>query len=916
TADGNGNWTFEPASALAEGKHSFSTVVKNPNNGSQSDASAAIGFTVDTTPPDAPVITSLYDNVGDTQGYVANGGVTDDQKPVLSGTAEAGSTVKISGKLGSAEFFTGTVIADSNGHWSLEVNVGYYALSSEATYTFTATATDSAGNTSTSSNTWTVTSAADTSTDTTPPDAPVISNYHDDAGSVTGTFGSGTTTDDVTPTLMGKAEAGSIVKIYDGNTLIGSVTAGSNGSWTFNTPALSEGSHAFTATATDTAGNTSGKSAGFVVNVDLPDPGPGTATITSVYDDVGPSTGYVANGGTTDDASVLITGKATANSKVYVYDNGAGFTTVYANSQGVWSTTVPSRNDGQHVFTAREVSASGTEGPDSNSWLVYVQTADTTPPGAPTITNATDNVGDMQGDELYNNGTTDDTTPELHGKAEANSVVRIYDGGILLGSTTANSSGSWSYTPPARSEGAHVFTATATDAAGNTSGKSAGFVVNIDTLPQYSEYAVADMLQSDKVINNSYKGDGFTITSTGQITHFEGDAASFRGIALANANPTSSLDINLSDPATYIGFYISGLGNLDGGSRIVIFDTNGIAIYDGKLKNPGNTHGDFFTYTAPENTTIGRCRVYGDNADGGITINNLKYIARHPFDINTDVEGETSAYVSDALQSDLNNMQYFGENFIAKTNGVIKHYDGDAYSFSGLSLASNNTSAYITYDFKKPIDEVSIRISGLNSTSGSRVIITGTNGEILFDQYVHADGSSGTKYGAYHFFNYHAPEGHEIATMTVWEDGVGGITMDELSFKYHYENVSSLNLLNESLISTTHEINTTDSTVHYDVEHEAVINTHGGSSNVLSLELNDILDHAYDNLFIHDNKQQLAIIGDKGDVVELKVEDFAHNEWLDVGKATAGGIQYEVYQHSGLNVELLVQEGVELHQVS
>jgi len=31
---------------------------------------------------------------------------------------------------------------------------------------------------------------------------------------------------------------------------------------------------------------------------------------------------------------------------------------------------------------------------------------------------------------------------------------------------------------------------------------------------------------------------------------------------------------------------------------------------------------------------------------------------------------------------------------------------------------------------------------------------------------------------------------------------------------------------------------------------------------------------------------------------------------------TAGGVQYEVYHHAGSDVELLVQQGLELHQVS
>ena len=51
----------------------------------------------------------------------------------------------------------------------------------------------------------------------------------------------------------------------------------------------------------------------------------------------------------------------------------------------------------------------------------------------------------------------------------------------LLGSATANGTGAWSYTTAALANGAHSLTATATDAAGNTSAASAALSVTIDT---------------------------------------------------------------------------------------------------------------------------------------------------------------------------------------------------------------------------------------------------------------------------------------------------------------------------------------------------------------------------------------------------------------------------------------------------
>ena len=60
----------------------------------------------------------------------------------------------------------------------------------------------------------------------------------------------------------------------------------------------------------------------------------------------------------------------------------------------------------------------------------------------------------------------------LAGTAEANSTVKAYEGTTLLGTTSANGSGAWSFTTGSLSTGNHEFTATSTDAAGNTSALS------------------------------------------------------------------------------------------------------------------------------------------------------------------------------------------------------------------------------------------------------------------------------------------------------------------------------------------------------------------------------------------------------------------------------------------------------------
>jgi hypothetical protein len=60
----------------------------------------------------------------------------------------------------------------------------------------------------------------------------------------------------------------------------------------------------------------------------------------------------------------------------------------------------------------------------------------------------------------------------LTGTAPATTTIDIYDGSTFLGTTTANNGGAWSFTTGTLSSGLHAFTATATDAFGNTSATS------------------------------------------------------------------------------------------------------------------------------------------------------------------------------------------------------------------------------------------------------------------------------------------------------------------------------------------------------------------------------------------------------------------------------------------------------------
>ncbi|MGY8662688.1 Ig-like domain-containing protein [Bradyrhizobium sp. UFLA05-109] len=225
TADGNGVWSFS-TSALADGGHSF-TAVATDGTGDVSGVSTSVTITIDATAPNAPSIASFSPD-----SNIAGDGIAKANQLTLSGTAEAGSKVLVSD--GATQIGTATV--DASGNWSFATGT-----LTDGTHAFTGKAVDAAGNVST------VSGALNVIVDTVAPNAPVL---------VSDTLAASNKV-----VVSGTAEAGSTIKLYEGTTLLGTAVTASNGTWSVTTGSLSDGSHAFTATATDAAGNLSNLSA-------------------------------------------------------------------------------------------------------------------------------------------------------------------------------------------------------------------------------------------------------------------------------------------------------------------------------------------------------------------------------------------------------------------------------------------------------------------------------------------------------------------------------------------------------------------------------------------------------------------------------------------------------------------------------
>jgi VCBS repeat-containing protein len=220
---------------------------------------------------------------------------------------------------------------------------------------------------------------------------------------------------------------------------------------------------------------------------------------------------------------------------------GTAVVTTNATGQSIWTLTDNTGlgNSDSLNYIAQVENTAGTFGQQSTPGaLDWRYNVDNVAPSSISLI-GTDDVGPVTG-PMAANGVTNDDKPTFSGNTEANAVVSVYDGTTLLGTTTANGSGAWSFTPTtALATGAHSVTAKATDASGNTSTASTALAFSVDT---GTPTAVADVKNSDEdttpitgsVATNDTNKDG------SESYAIVGSAAGTYGTLTMNANGTYS----------------------------------------------------------------------------------------------------------------------------------------------------------------------------------------------------------------------------------------------------------------------------------------------------------------------------------------------------------------------------------------
>ncbi len=275
-------------------------------------------------------------------GSSATDGVTNDTTLVLSGTSKPGASVAISR---ADTGLLATVVADGSGTWTYDYTGTVLA---DRAYAFQSRAT-LAGVLTAPSQAFVV------KIDTVPAPAPVITSIAlAPALTVSGTAIPG---DTVTLLLAGVLTTDTAV-------------ADELGNWTATytgTTTKPDGIYAYTAKASDLAGNTGPVSATYSVNTTITPP-----AFTAITTDSGASTSDKL----TNDTTLTFSGTAPANSTVSVTRAGIGVIgSTTANSGGAFSfsygTTLAA---GVHTFTAA-ASTGGTASPASTPLTVTIDTA-------------------------------------------------------------------------------------------------------------------------------------------------------------------------------------------------------------------------------------------------------------------------------------------------------------------------------------------------------------------------------------------------------------------------------------------------------------------------------------------------------------------------------------------------------------
>ena len=761
--------------------------------------------------------------------------------------SEVGKGGQVMITLGDRNFFVDINPQDGSWKWTPPEALA------DGEYSISFMTIDTAGNLSTPSQRTLI-------VDTTPPGAPTLLNLYDDQGAITGSFDAGKMTDDRRPTLTGIAEKGTVVYLKEGNTVIGSAKADEKtGLWTLEpTVDLADGRHNLTLVAAETfAGKVrEGKiSDEFNITIgkdgDVPgDPG-GVAKIIDAVDNAGSLTGSLKSGGITDDTTPELRGSAPEGSVVriqYRNDKGEWIDGGNAVMNGTsWSwTPSPALGAGNWEFRANAGSGWTDE---------FKLDIDLAPAAKTEITHAYDDFGPFTG-TLGNGAITDDRTPNLHGRAESNSLVYIHYRNVLgawelLDSVTAGADGRWEYETDRLSPGTYEFQA-GTSGTRDTNGKPFGLqIVAAGTFIPVIESAWDDQ---------GFTGDIKNGASTDDTT------PTLNGVA--EANSTIILEYSLKNSSTNFSVTV-------------------------QADNTGH-----WSFTPPElkkgEWSFTPKSINGETSPHSFIINIANEVIRENFYDFKTIPSNSGLKLDQIFDKNKKYNLHSDFDVVSKV-GDVSYFDVVNFPSlrQGLRIGSGKSTAETDFLFKGS-SKISFSIGAGNE--GSFIVdIYDTEGKLIrTESFILSDSANGYAIDKFEFIS----NDRLIGKMTLHITDSNGVVLDDL----HWDSVSYSNSIDTS-IQSGHNVTAYDLTVSEESD--------------LMLNIETLLENGQKDLFIDDGKTQLMVNGNQGDTVRLEdilPEGSEQNGWAEqAGTVTIAGTQYHVWSNG--DAELLVQDGVKTELV-
>jgi hypothetical protein len=943
----DGSWSFTPSPALASGEHHFSVIVVDPagNKGLPVNLGPVM---IDDTLIDTPAFSQVLDGNGN---------------PLQSGDASNASPLQLGGSGTPGDTVTvtvdgqpvGTAIIAADGHWQYEL-----PLSEEGAFDIGFIVTTPDGENVGQSDDFRF------EFDTTAPDAPSM-----DGVSVTDADGNPLQAGDETrvrsPLFSGMAEPGDIVRLYDGDTLVGSALAGADGRWSITVPSLNEGSHQFRTETEDRAGNVSDRSDSFELIVDITPPD--AAADVAVTDGNG---NLVGNGDALNSGELIFSGTALQGETVYLWDGDVLVGTFTLTADGQWQIPVEMTEEREYHFRTEVRDPAG----NSSGMTDALDTSfDTTPPVATDDTLVKDGADrELSAGDATNNGEL-----TFSGSAQHGEVVYLWDGDVLMGTATVGADGQWQIPAEMIEEREYNFRTEIVDAAGNSSGLSDPLTLEYDvSAPAPVSFDEVNDENGDPLFNDSSTNSTrpvFNGTGTqGDIVYLVDDVTQQRmGSAIVDENGEWSIK---PDEAMLDGEYSLRLDVMDPAGNLTIGNSDHFSIevdtvapdiptgilltsdygldigqeLEGRITGDdtptlsggaGSVEGNSWIWILHNGEAIASVKA-GLDGSWNYTADSLTN-GQHEF--NTIVEDRAGnrselstpiAFVVNRQVTDFEDNTLQGWTLGAPYQGIV---DNPGNGSIGVNKALNiitpgsrtnlageviynslDVQAGMTYHFSFDVTNLS---SSVTSNLASLGLMVG--GELIIE-YTTVDATPQSKMTLTGSYTATADGQIKLAIVNATDMGDVGnnFAIDNVVIAASGEmDHSPLN----NAISSYSENNgltwlTDDAVIDFSLiaQHELQsheVNLNGYGNNILNISAADVLALGHEDLFLESGMKQLMINGDAGDTVSLEAllgTDVTAESWNTQGQITVGGVVYDVWQDGNQQVELLIQHGMQIQQ--